>query len=40
MHNSLLKGMFEALFENVNIVEIENMMSNCAACSYQASVLT
>ncbi|MBT2618109.1 MULTISPECIES: metalloregulator ArsR/SmtB family transcription factor [unclassified Bacillus (in: firmicutes)] len=40
MHNSFLKGMFEALFENVNIVEIENMMSNCAACSYQASVLT
>ncbi|MFJ7468020.1 helix-turn-helix transcriptional regulator [Peribacillus frigoritolerans] len=40
MHNSFLKGMFEALFEIVNIVEIENMMSNCAACSYQASVLT
>lgn len=40
MHNSFLKGMFEALFENINIVEIENMMSNCAACSYQASVLT
>lgn len=40
MHNSFLKGMFEALFENVTIVEIENMMSNCAACSYQASVLT
>ncbi|PAK45319.1 helix-turn-helix transcriptional regulator [Peribacillus simplex] len=40
MHNSILKGMFEALFENVTIVEIENMMSNCAACSYQASVLT
>ena len=40
MHNSFLKGMFEALFEDVNIVEIENMMSNCAACSYQASVLT
>lgn len=40
MHNSFLKGMFEALFENVNIVELENMMSNCTACSYQASVLT
>ncbi|MED3789069.1 helix-turn-helix domain-containing protein [Peribacillus frigoritolerans] len=40
MHNSFLKGMFEALFENVTNVEIENMMSNCAACSYQASVLT
>ena len=40
MHNSFLKGMFEALFENVTFVEIENMMSNCAACSYQASVLT
>ncbi|MFF2854525.1 helix-turn-helix transcriptional regulator [Peribacillus sp. NPDC058002] len=40
MHNSFLEGMFEALFENVNIVELENMMSNCATCSYQASVLT
>lgn len=40
MHNSFLKGMFEALFENVHIVELENMMSNCATCSYQASVLT
>ncbi|MEC0274497.1 helix-turn-helix transcriptional regulator [Peribacillus frigoritolerans] len=40
MHNSFLKGMFEALFENVTIVEKENMMSNCEACSYQASVLT
>ncbi|MBO1000683.1 helix-turn-helix domain-containing protein [Bacillus sp. SD075] len=40
MHNSFLKGMFEALFENANIVELENMMSNCATCSYQASVLT
>jgi predicted ArsR family transcriptional regulator len=40
MHNSFLEGMFEALFDNVNIVELENMMSNCTACSYQASVLT
>ncbi|CAH0176409.1 hypothetical protein SRABI96_01320 [Peribacillus sp. Bi96] len=40
MHNSFLKGMFEALFDNVHIVEIENMMSNCATCSYQVSVLT
>ncbi|RRN73148.1 transcriptional regulator [Peribacillus simplex] len=40
MHNSFLKGMFEALFDNVNIVELENMMSNCTTCSYQASVLT
>ncbi|MDW7614558.1 helix-turn-helix domain-containing protein [Peribacillus simplex] len=40
MHNSFLKGMFEALFDNVNIVELENMMANCTTCSYQASVLT
>ncbi|GAB6256164.1 helix-turn-helix transcriptional regulator [Peribacillus sp. N1] len=40
MHNSFLEGMFEALFDNVNIVELENMLSNCTACSYQASVLT
>ncbi|PJN89894.1 helix-turn-helix transcriptional regulator [Bacillus sp. mrc49] len=40
MHNSFLKGMFEALFDNVHIVELENMMSDCSTCSYQASVLT
>ncbi|WP_285768904.1 helix-turn-helix domain-containing protein [Peribacillus sp. SI8-4] len=40
MHNSFLKGMFEALFDNVDLVEVENMMSNCSTCSYQASVLT
>ncbi|MBT2645931.1 helix-turn-helix domain-containing protein [Bacillus sp. ISL-34] len=39
MHNSFLEGMFEALFDNVNIVELESMISNCATCSYQASVL-
>ncbi|MFB7642321.1 helix-turn-helix transcriptional regulator, partial [Peribacillus butanolivorans] len=39
MHNSFLKGMFEALFDNVKIVELGNMMENCVACSYQASVL-
>ncbi|MGE7764535.1 helix-turn-helix transcriptional regulator [Peribacillus sp. NPDC096540] len=40
MHNSFLKGMFEALFDNVKIVELENMMENCVTCYYQASVLT
>ncbi len=40
MHNSFLKGMFEALFGNVHIVELENMMSDCSTCSYQASVHT
>ena len=38
MHNSFLKGMFESLFEQVEIVEMENMMTNCLTCSYQASI--
>ncbi|MFJ7677957.1 helix-turn-helix transcriptional regulator [Peribacillus sp. NPDC097224] len=39
MHNSFLKGMFESLFTNVHIVELDNMMENCVTCSYKASIL-
>lgn len=40
MHNSFLKGMFESLFDSVQIVEMDNMMANCETCSYKASILT
>lgn len=39
MHNSFLKGMFESLFDNVELVEMDNMMANCVTCSYKASIL-
>jgi predicted ArsR family transcriptional regulator len=38
MHHEFLKGMFEALFDSVELVEKENMFSGCATCSYQALV--
>jgi predicted ArsR family transcriptional regulator len=38
MHHEFLKGMFEALFDSVELVEKENMISGCETCSYQALV--
>lgn len=38
MHNAFLKGMFSALFEDVELVETDNMLSGCDTCSYQALV--
>ncbi|NHM30296.1 helix-turn-helix transcriptional regulator [Neobacillus terrae] len=41
MHHEFLKGMFEALFDSVELVEKENMISGCCeTCSYQAMVTT
>lgn len=36
MHHAFLKGMFEALFEDVELIEGDNIISGCEACSYQA----
>ena len=39
MHHEFLKGMFGALFDSVELVEKENMISGgCETCSYQALV--
>jgi predicted ArsR family transcriptional regulator len=38
MHHEFLKGMFEELFDTVELIEKENMMSGCGSCSYQALV--
>lgn len=38
MHYQFLKGMFEALFDTIELVERENLLNGCKACSYQASV--
>ncbi|MCL6574021.1 MAG: helix-turn-helix domain-containing protein [Bacillus sp. (in: Bacteria)] len=38
MHYEFLKGMFEALFQSVELIEKENMISGCETCSYQVLV--
>ncbi|MDZ5471014.1 helix-turn-helix domain-containing protein (plasmid) [Bacillus sp. 31A1R] len=37
-HFEFLKGMFEQLFDSVELIEKENMLSGCHSCSYQALV--
>jgi predicted ArsR family transcriptional regulator len=39
MHQEFLKGMFEALFDSVELIEKENIISGCDTCSYQALVI-
>ncbi|WP_428909105.1 helix-turn-helix transcriptional regulator [Niallia sp. Krafla_26] len=36
MHVQFLKGMFQALFTDIELVEGENMLKGCEACTYQA----
>ncbi|MBB5324692.1 putative ArsR family transcriptional regulator [Anoxybacillus tepidamans] len=38
MHHAFLRGMFEALFDEVELVELESMTSGCDSCSYRAVV--
>lgn len=38
MHFEFLKGMFESLFDSIELVEKENMITGCHSCSYQALV--
>ncbi|MCM2531656.1 helix-turn-helix domain-containing protein [Neobacillus pocheonensis] len=38
MHHEFLKGMFETLFDSVDLIEKENMISGCDTCTYQALV--
>jgi len=38
MHKEFLIGMFEALFDSVELVVKENMLEGCDTCSYQAFV--
>jgi predicted ArsR family transcriptional regulator len=37
-HREFLKGMFESLFDSVELVEKENMLKGCDSCSYHAIV--
>ncbi|PAV29072.1 transcriptional regulator [Virgibacillus profundi] len=38
MHNAFLKGMFEVLFTNVDLIEEENMFQGCESCIYVAKL--
>ncbi|XJZ26209.1 helix-turn-helix transcriptional regulator [Bacillota bacterium Lsc_1132] len=38
MHREFLKGMFEALFSSVQLIEKENIIAGCDTCSYHAIV--
>lgn len=38
MHYEFLKGMFEALFDSIELVEKENILGGCDSCSYHAIV--
>jgi predicted ArsR family transcriptional regulator len=38
MHHEFLKGMFETLFDSVELIEKDNMFTGCDTCSYQAVV--
>lgn len=37
-HHEFLKGMFEALFSDVELVEKQNLINGCNACAYQALI--
>jgi predicted ArsR family transcriptional regulator len=40
MHAQYLKGMFSSLFTDVELVEGDNLLNGCAACTYKASVIS
>ncbi|GLH64965.1 helix-turn-helix domain-containing protein [Parageobacillus sp. G301] len=39
MHYAFLQGMFDVLFPNVELVEMENMIKGCDCCSYRANLV-
>ncbi|MGN1387128.1 MAG: helix-turn-helix transcriptional regulator [Bacillus sp. (in: firmicutes)] len=38
MHSAFLKGMFNSLFDDVELIETGNMLAGCRTCTYQATV--
>lgn len=38
MHQQFLQGMFSVLFDSVELIEKENMISGCGNCSYKAII--
>jgi hypothetical protein len=39
MHAQFLKGMFEVLFAEIELVEGDNLLNGCEACTYKASII-
>lgn len=39
MHAQFLKGMFKALFADIELVEGDNLINGCESCTYQASII-
>ncbi|MBP1971760.1 putative ArsR family transcriptional regulator [Virgibacillus natechei] len=38
MHHSFLKGMFESLFSDVDLIEGDNILQGCESCTYVAKL--
>ncbi|MFD1363063.1 helix-turn-helix transcriptional regulator [Lentibacillus salinarum] len=38
MHHAFLEGMFESMFDDVELIETENMFNGCENCSYVANL--
>ena len=38
MHIQFLKGMFQVLFTDVELIEGDNIIKGCESCSYQAVI--
>ncbi|HLS60616.1 MAG TPA: helix-turn-helix domain-containing protein [Virgibacillus sp.] len=38
MHHAFLKGMFESLFSDIELIETENMFKDCSNCQYIAKL--
>lgn len=38
MHANFIKGMFDVLFDDIELKENENMFDGCESCTYQASL--
>nr|WP_197970003.1 helix-turn-helix domain-containing protein [Mesobacillus harenae] len=38
MHYEFLKGMFEAVFDSIELIEKQNLLAGCDSCSYQAVI--
>jgi len=38
MHTSFIKGMFDELFDDIELIELENMFDGCSSCKYVAKL--
>ncbi|WP_028399192.1 helix-turn-helix transcriptional regulator [Ectobacillus panaciterrae] len=38
MHGAIMKGIFETLFTDIELISNENMLTNCKSCDYQLHI--